>query len=285
MGLSKIFGICLFVLYICTPTYAIQKRTPNNEKVTDSLGKSQVIETFGLVPIGGMVAVMPSVHTRAWLPPATGKIKDGFMRADGHTITAQNVVEGSLFPAGTVLPNMIAKYPRGSSTSGNTGGNNDGHNHGFGTGSGMSVSIDHTHGGSSVEGSVGGSDGAHPHSSTSYRTLTGSAYWADNLGGLGVWDGASGIMSADTTLGTPTRVPLSGGRPGVLRINASHDHSVESTGSGHGHGFSLTATGQSYTGSPSVSGTVGLVTGGFDGNAAGSNEPAYVETVWVIRVM
>lgn len=90
------------------------------DKVTVTSGSAP-----GSVPIGGMVAVMPTMQaTDTWQPPATGAIKDGFMRADGHTITAQNVTDGSLLRVGTVLPNMVQKYPRGNTTSGTTGGAN-----------------------------------------------------------------------------------------------------------------------------------------------------------------
>lgn len=70
-----------------------------------------------VVPIGGMVAVMPSIDAAAWQPPASGAIKDGFMRADGHQITAANVTAGSLIPAGVYLPNMVSMVARGGTTS------------------------------------------------------------------------------------------------------------------------------------------------------------------------
>ncbi len=74
----------------------------------------------GYVPIGGMVAVMPTIATgagEAWQPPATGVIKDGFMRADGHQITAGNVTAGSKIPLNTYLPDMVAMMPRGATAS------------------------------------------------------------------------------------------------------------------------------------------------------------------------
>jgi hypothetical protein len=73
----------------------------------------------GSVPIGGMVAIMPSTHANAWQPPVSGAIKDGFMRADGGTVPT---CSDCVIPAGTVLPNMTAKYPRGNTTSNLTGG-------------------------------------------------------------------------------------------------------------------------------------------------------------------
>jgi hypothetical protein len=67
----------------------------------------------GMVPIGGMVAIMPSTHANAWQPPATNFIKDGFMRADGGTVPT---CADCIIPAGTVLPNMVGSFAKGTST-------------------------------------------------------------------------------------------------------------------------------------------------------------------------
>ena len=69
----------------------------------------------GSVPIGGMVAVMPNTHANAWQPPASGQIKDGFMRADGGTVPT---CSDCVIPAGQVLPNMNGSFPKGATTSG-----------------------------------------------------------------------------------------------------------------------------------------------------------------------
>jgi len=84
---------------------------------TAAFGAKRPVDGPGAVPIGGMVAIMPNTNANAWQPPATGVIKEGFMRANGHTITAQNVTDGSKFPAGTVLPNMVGNFPKGANTS------------------------------------------------------------------------------------------------------------------------------------------------------------------------
>ena len=65
----------------------------------------------GMIPIGGMVAVMPGV-TGAWQPPATTVVKDGFMRADGAT-----VADAASPMNGQVLPNMVNSFARGATTS------------------------------------------------------------------------------------------------------------------------------------------------------------------------
>lgn len=237
---------------------------PSGNLVLDSKSGSKIIikkeiqtdvASPGFVPVGGMVAVMPNIQaTDAWQPPATGVIKDGFMRADGHTITAQNVTDGSKLRAGTVLPNMTAKYPRGNTTSGGTGGNNTqasnvtgtapAHYHGFGTGSGMSAA------GQSYTGSSGGH--AHTTSFISSGALSGTGADVRTLPQYG--NGPQYNLDSDTR-----------------SVTINHTHAASS-----------------------VSGNVGLVTGGSNGNSAMTlsltnntvnNEPAYVETVWVIRVM
>ena len=81
--------------------------------------------TQGMIPIGGMISVMPTTHANFWQPPATGVIKNGFMRADGHVITQQNVDDGSVFPLNTTLPDMVDQFSRGAATSGGTGGSDN----------------------------------------------------------------------------------------------------------------------------------------------------------------
>ena len=67
----------------------------------------------GAVPLGGLVAVMPNIDVViAWQPPATGEIKDGFMRADGTAITSTHKGLGCKLTVGTLLPNLTAKYLR-----------------------------------------------------------------------------------------------------------------------------------------------------------------------------
>lgn len=72
----------------------------------------------GVVPLGGLIPVIPSTHANAWTPPASGVIKDGFMRADGTLISAGNVSAGCVLPQGTALPDMTLRYMKGNSASG-----------------------------------------------------------------------------------------------------------------------------------------------------------------------
>jgi hypothetical protein len=220
----------------------------------------------GSVPIGGMVAVMPNTHANAWQPPASGQIKDGFMRADGATVPA---CSDCVIPAGQVLPNMNAKYPRGNTTSGTAGGSNTYTPAGTvsqpsftGTATSYTVSVPaHYHSNGTGSTLTAGSAGDHSHGiSSTFTSLVGAK-------GGGATDITYGAGSLAFGLGTI----VSGG---------AHTHTV--------------------------TGTIGLVTGGQNGNAAfgasgtntpsgsvsqpsftgtsGNNEPAYLEVVWVIRV-
>ncbi len=314
------FLIPLTVL-LSTIVYAVSKSDIEKAKIESWISNSSTgslnapVSGPGSVPIGGMVAVMPNIQASdAWQPPASGVIKDGFMRADGHTITAQNVTDGSKLRAGTVLPSMTAKYPRGNTTSGTTGGANTytpvgtnavsnvpasglsfsgspatysvsvpGHYHGMGTGANLSVDINHDHPNTAVSGAVV------PYSGSTSAWVSGGGV-VTFVGG-----GASGTIAVSGGLGT-------WGKEWTVTSNINHGHSW----SGSVDLPALGVTAKTPTGS------IGLVTGGSNGNAAfsasgtntpsgsitgtataaaqaftgtqGNNEPAYVETVWVIRV-
>ena len=74
----------------------------------------------GMSPIGSLVSVLPHIPG-SWQPPASGVVKDGFMLADGSTVTdASSPINGH------VLPDMTGGvYLRGDTSSSNTpGGSN-----------------------------------------------------------------------------------------------------------------------------------------------------------------
>jgi hypothetical protein len=301
--------------------------------------------SVGQVPIGGLVAVMPNIDAvNAWQPPATGIIKDSFMRADGTIITPTHVAQGCLLAVGTVLPSLTAKYLRGNTTSGSTGGSNTytpagtnaasnvpasgltftgtdasytvsvpGHYHSMGTGSTLNIT---SSGSTSVTGSTNAS---------SVTGSTGASSVSGTVGGPD--DGTHTHTYTDGTLSTVNKILAVGTTYSIQDAGMN----TGTTGSGHDHAFVLTAAGQTITSataagqtiasataanhihaSSSFSGSIGLVTDGSNGNGAfnatGSNtpagtiagtataaaqaftgteantEPAYVETVWVIRV-
>jgi hypothetical protein len=209
----------------------------------------------GMVPIGGMVAVMPNTHANAWQPPATGVIKDGFMRADGAVVPT---CADCVIPAGTTMPNMVSRFPKGSTTSGTTAGsatkNLPGHYHSNGSGTNAQTSVDVTGGTASLTGTT--TFAAHPHTHSVVVNFS-SAYITSN--GYKYTEG-------DTIASNP---------PGTSNNNLSASVGISSVPA-------------SRTGSNSVTGNFGLVTGGCDGNSGASCsinvEPAYMETVWIIRV-
>jgi hypothetical protein len=89
----------------------------NSANLTVKKLKATSLNAPGVVPIGGMVAVMPSTHANAWQPPASGVIKDGFMLADGSAVPS---CSDCILPTGTVLPNMVGSFPKGSSSTSGT---------------------------------------------------------------------------------------------------------------------------------------------------------------------
>ena len=78
----------------------------------------------GFVPVGGMLAVMPSTSPTAWQPDSGCGIKNGFVRAGLAlgTPCSVPVCADCAIPQGTLLPNMVGKFARGNTTSGTTGG-------------------------------------------------------------------------------------------------------------------------------------------------------------------
>ena len=228
----------------------------------------------GFVPLGGMVAVMPTLHANAWQPPASGAIKDGFMRADGATVSAQNVTDGSVFPAGTVLPNMVGNYPKGDTTSGGTGGSTT-------ITSNVTVSTQpaftvpgHYHN-TFVLTAAGQTLGT-----TNVTSGAGSAHF--HYQGYGT-TGANGYhITVDTANGG---VANAGTGVTVTGDESSHKHS---TNIAHTHGSSSVSGSVGYQ-----SGSNGDAVGGFAAtrstnvalnNAAVTYDPPYVDVVWVIRV-
>jgi len=200
----------------------------------------------GQVPIGGMVAIMPSV-TGSWQPPASGVIKNGFMRADGSTVPSG---QGSPL-AGKILPNMTNRYLKGSTTSGNTGGGNT-----------VTLAASNI---PSLSGTFTSTvDGDHSHMMTHTHVINASGPHQHNITSYGNGTAASGSGAARGD--HPSTLGLSS----LTNFDGSHDHTVNA--------FSGTT---SFVGDHLHKTTVTL------GNAsptAVNNEPSYLEVVWLIRV-
>jgi hypothetical protein len=202
----------------------------------------------GVVPLGAIIA-MTSGLTGAMAIPASGIVSNGYMRADGTAIPANNAVSGT-------PPDLTGSvFLRGAATYGGTGGGSAtlvaGNIPQVSTSytPAGSVDISHSHTSSTVSGTVGGSDGTHTHSHN---------YGANN--------------NANTT-NMSVNVENLGTRSDVL------------SGGGHGHGFSLSAAGQTLGAtSKSLTGTLATITVGNASPTSFSVVPNYINVVYLIRV-
>ena len=315
--MKKSLGAIVLLLVVVTLAYG------QNQKATNRGAPGQV-------PLGGMIAVMPTMHANAWQPPATGAIKDGFMRADGATVSAQNVTDGSQFPAGTVLPNMVSAFPRGATTSAvaATGSDTRDISHTHAMAHNHDTSIAHTH----------GYGFAHTHGTDSQLSTLNLAHqhnykhahqWAyvSNISSTYSW---VTVATLDNTMGSWTDI-LVGFLPDTYKISASNTSSNSITGgysrawlnysvpvgtsyytsgvlagvSGDGASaltdpqlgsnnlaHSHTTNSQSATSGTTSSQSATTFTSGAASNATTTSggsasldiKPAYLNTVWVIRV-
>jgi len=243
----------------------------------------------GTVPIGCMLASMPNIDAvNAWQPPASGVIKDGFMRADGTVITASHISQGCKLALNTALPNMIQRYPRGNTTSGATDGANtqasnvtlSSHsitqptlsNHTLVAGNIPQVSTAYTPAGSvSVSGNknqLNSDQQSHTHWVPSVnQSVYGSQANYDYV-----------------AVGSPGN---SGTNPNTISLGSTVSwNSVNFSASGSLSGTATTITVGSLSPSSithSLSTNVGVSDHTVINNAV-NNEPAYIETIWVIRV-
>ena len=229
----------------------------------------------GSVPIGCMIVAMPNIDAvNSWQPPATGVIKDGFMRADGTVINAGHVSQGCLLAAGTVLPNMIQKYPRGNTTSGTTGGSNT-----F-TPAGTNATSNVAASGLAFSGT-----GINPSS-----TFAAAGNFTDSVSvpasGL-TFSGTSGTYSVSVPghyhgMGTGATLNITSSGAHIHRFSYGSGQSGSGAQSPYGglthDGMVLSTLSDHTHPAGNFSGYIGLVTGGVDGNAihtaSGSNTPS-----------
>jgi hypothetical protein len=213
-----------------------------------------------MVPVGGMVAVMPSTHANAWQPPASGAIKDGFMRADGATISAQNVTDGSVFPQGTVLPNMVGSFPKGATTTGTATAAQK-----LVASNIPQVSTTYTPAGTNAASSISGTAAGQTLSSVnsgtenSYTSTYGVGYVRNTVFSTQQLNAATGVTVITTADGY------------------SHKHDI-----GHTHAASAvtgTAAAQGFTGTAAT-----ITVGTAVGSQTVAPDPANVTVFWVIRV-
>jgi len=373
---KRISILALLCLTLATLAFGVDKliTAPSGDLILDAKTGQKIVikkeieaqvQSPGFVPIGGMVAVMPHV-SGSWQPPASGAVKDGFMRADGSTVT-----DGDSPLNGEVLPNMASNtYARGDSTSGGSGGSNTqasnvtvGNHTALSLSNHSDINIAHGHGftnpsvpahyhsngtGSNAATSLGVSGGtcsgtfaAHTHTHNmqhmhqwNYRTDEGgwSQYYAienpnnayNRTSGFTTASPASVYLSASTGqsgsgfVANTTNSTPSDSWYTTNTMDASAN-SKPNTGN-NSLSASVVSTAAELTGSNTVTGNFGLVTGGSNGNTSFSttgggvaalgetnksisahsfsqnidshnvtnnavnNEPKYLSVVWVIRV-
>jgi len=256
-------------------------------------GKTLTVDSVvgpGAVPLGGLVAVMPNIDVViAWQPPATGEIKDGFMRADGTAITSTHKGLGCKLTVGTVLPNLTAKYLKGNTASGATGGSNTFTPAGTNAASNVPA-LGLTFSGTSGTYSV--SVPSHYHNTFSLtaggQSFSGSASVVSNRANQPLVDTgntASPPLNC-TNIGGGSTSNYAPGYNWTVALNHTHLASSVTGTIGNQAGSSgdspLTASG-SNTPAGTIIGTATAAAQVFTGTQ-GNNEPAYVEVVWVIRV-
>jgi hypothetical protein len=201
----------------------------------------------GVVPLGAIIA-MTSGLTGAMAIPASGVVSNGYMRADGVAIPANNAVSGT-------PPDLTGSvFLRGAATYGGTGGGSatlvSGNIPQVSTSytPAGTVDISHSHTSSTVTGTVGGSDGGHSHGMT--------------------WGANSNAQFQN------------------FSTNVENLGAVSWLGGGeHGHGFSLSAAGQTLGAtSKSLTGTLATITVGNASPTSFNVVPNYINVVYLIRV-
>jgi hypothetical protein len=222
------------------------------------------ISAPGFVPLGGMIAVTPAIDTvNSWQPPATGVIKDGFMRADGNTVPSG---QGSPLQ-GKVLPNMQTanRYPRGSTATSWTTGT-----YTTGGANSQASNVTVSFGSSSIA-----TSGSHSHTHSAdgdlrarFHLTTGDGYNAIYaINGTEQFSSVyarycSNIASKYSPTCSDQVISESSTPPNVDVSGTTSD--ANSTG--------ISTTFNQNALSPSVA------------NNTVNNEPAYLEVIWVIRV-
>jgi hypothetical protein len=207
------------------------------------------------------------------------------MRADGAVVPT---CADCVIPAGTTMPNMVSRFTKGSTTSGTTSGNATknlpGHYHGMGSGSTASTSIGFSGGTASLTGSTTFPSTSHAHNLNDfgYAQINVVEAGGNTIADFRRTTGPVTTYSSNIRMATATGGGFSGHTQGIALSGRTDNLSTDTTSVGISH------TPGSITGSNAVTGSIGLVTGGCDGNSGASCsinvEPAYMETVWIIRV-
>lgn len=266
----------------------------NATGTTTVTGTANVVGTLnvtgngrGIVPLGAIIAMTTGL-TGAMSVPASGAVSNGWMRADGSAIPGGNTVSGN-------TPNLSnSVYLRGSTTYGGTGGNNT-------TTLTTTELPSHTHTNTFALGGTGVTSGTGTFAAASHNhNMKHVHQWLSNVSGTGAssyvsWSLGSQSTSTTTWSGNPGTggnvIPFShnvlagSGASYAAQINQFDNQTrnyytagVLSAPSGTGD--------TAVTGDTSSTKTV-TFSGSIDNTGSGSafsNEPSYINVIYMIRV-
>lgn len=231
----------------------------------------------GIVPLGAIIP-MTSGFTGAMAVPASGVVSNGWIRCDGAAIPGGNTVSGT-------TPNLTTSiYLRGASTYGGTGGNN--------TTTLIEANLPaHTHANTLTNATVGSSSHTHSIAHThqngwfgtaggvninwqyaNYTNNSSSTGWSDDFGS----GGRSVLVSGGITYGgtgSSATVIIPGF---AVQAGATYTSGVLSAPSGSGA--------SAASGAPSATTTVGITNASIGSGTAFSNQPNYIDVIYMMRV-
>lgn len=229
----------------------------------------------GIVPLGAIIGMTTGL-SGAMSVPATGVVSNGWMRADGAAIPGGNTVSGTT----PDLSNSV--YLRGSTTYGGTGGSNTttltttelpAHTHtntfalggtGVTTGTGTFAKSDHTH------------NMKHVHQ-WGYTTLSANLYTmsSQSTATTTFTDSGTFYLFAPANAGTSVST-----LPIYIRSNIGNAYTAGVLSAPSGSGDTANTATPSATATVTFGGSIDSTGSG----AAFSNEPNYINVIYMIRV-
>jgi hypothetical protein len=242
--------------------------TSSLEAIDESISVNSPFNGFGLIPLGGIVAV---ANVAAWSLPLSGQIKEGYALCNGQSFPPGS---NPLF-SGTV-PNLTdERFIQGSTLPGATGGSNT----------------------YTVQSSLGNIDFSHSHTVDGHRhDIRHTHMWSSNYNGDNYTRNGSDGYDL-TSVGTQKAWSLSEYSPngiddlGEAGITRNYDYyytaGVNNSPSGHGSGSTANSGSTSPgTNSKSLTYSAGHAHNilNSSGSATTDFRPKYFNVVYLIRV-
>lgn len=230
----------------------------------------------GIIPLGAIIP-MTSGFTNAMAIPSSGTVSNGFIRCDGAAIPGGNTVQGT-------TPNLTGSiYLRGASTYGGTGGNNTttlaeanlpAHTHVNTLTNNTVATSNHTHNYAHV----------HEWANTAVNTVVGVNYQNVRTNATADYNTTSTASQNNGIFygypdSQPTGVSNSNSTGFYLSQSGLNDWFTSGVASGiNGTG------GSALTAGPSATTTVTLTNASIGSGTAFSNEPNYINVIYLMRV-